>query len=80
MGNIDYREYLLKTADNSNLYGQSWRSTHLLGIVVIVHGYAEHSGRYQWAALQLVDRLSRQYGVKCSKSKILSPSSIWIFT
>ena len=56
MGNIDYREYLVKTADNSNLYGQSWRSTHLLGIVVIVHGYAEHSGRYQWAALQLVDR------------------------
>ena len=24
--------------------------------------------------------LSRQYGVKCSKSEILSPSSIWIFT
>jgi acylglycerol lipase len=56
MSNIDYCEYLFKTADNSNLYGQSWRSTHLLGVVVIVHGYAEHSGRYQWAALQLVDR------------------------
>jgi acylglycerol lipase len=56
MGNIEYCEYLFKTADNSNLYRQSWRSTHLLGVVVIVHGYAEHSGRYQWAALQLVDR------------------------
>jgi acylglycerol lipase len=56
MGNIDYCEYLFKTADNSNLYGQSWRSTHSLGVVVIVHGYAEHSGRYQWTALQLVDR------------------------
>jgi acylglycerol lipase len=56
MDNIDYCEYLFKTADNSNLYGQSWRSTHSLGVVVIVHGYAEHSGRYQWAALQLVNR------------------------
>jgi acylglycerol lipase len=56
MGNIDYCEYLFKIADNSNLYGQSWRSTHLVGVIVIVHGYAEHSGRYQWAALQLVNR------------------------
>ncbi|AFY92767.1 alpha/beta hydrolase [Chamaesiphon minutus] len=56
MGNIDYCEYLFKTTDRSNLYGQSWRSTHSHGVVVIVHGYAEHSGRYQWAALQLVDR------------------------
>jgi acylglycerol lipase len=56
MGNIDYCEYLFKTANNTNLYGQSWQSTHSLGVVVIVHGYAEHSGRYQWAALQLVDR------------------------
>jgi acylglycerol lipase len=56
MGNIDYCEYLFKTANNTSLYGQSWRPTHSLGVVVIVHGYAEHSGRYQWAALQFVDR------------------------
>ena len=56
MGNIDYCEYLFKTANNTNLYGQSWRPTHSLGVIVIVHGYAEHSGRYQWAALQFVER------------------------
>jgi len=56
MGDIDYCEYLFKSTDNSKLYGQSWRPQYLLGVVVIVHGYAEHSGRYQWAALQLMDR------------------------
>jgi alpha-beta hydrolase superfamily lysophospholipase len=56
MGNIDYNEYLFKTTDRANLYGQSWQPTHSVGVVIIVHGYAEHSGRYQWVALQLVDR------------------------
>lgn len=56
MSDIDYREYLFKTADCSKLYRQSWRPTNSVGIVVIVHGYAEHSGRYQWTALQLVDQ------------------------
>jgi acylglycerol lipase len=56
MGNIDYNEYLFKTTDRASLYGQSWQPTHSVGVVIIVHGYAEHSGRYQWVALQLVDR------------------------
>jgi acylglycerol lipase len=56
MGHIDYCEYLFKTTDRANLYGQSWRSTRSVGVAIVVHGYAEHSGRYQWFALQLVER------------------------
>lgn len=56
MSAIDYREYLVKTADNSALYAQSWRPANPIGVIIMVHGYAEHSGRYQWTALQLVDR------------------------
>ncbi len=55
MGNICYCENLFKIGDRY-LYGQSWRSIDLRAVVVIVHGYAEHSGRYQWAALELVNR------------------------
>jgi acylglycerol lipase len=56
MSDIDYCEYLFETLDCSKLYSQSWRSTNSIGVIVIVHGYAEHSGRYQWAALQLAER------------------------
>jgi acylglycerol lipase len=56
MSDIDYREYLFKIADHSELYARSWRPINSLGVIVIVHGYAEHSGRYKWAALQLADR------------------------
>lgn len=56
MSDIDYREYLFETADHSKLYAQSWRPQNPLGVIVIVHGYAEHGGRYRWAALQFADR------------------------
>jgi acylglycerol lipase len=56
MSDIDYSEYLFKIADHSELYTRSWRPIDSIGVIVIVHGYAEHSGRYEWAALQLVDR------------------------
>jgi acylglycerol lipase len=62
MGNICYREDLFKIGDRY-LYGQSWRSTDLRAVVVIVHGYAEHSGRYQWAALELVNRGFAVYAI-----------------
>jgi acylglycerol lipase len=55
MNNADYHEYLFKTADQE-LCARSWRPTNSAGTIIIVHGYAEHSGRYQWAAKQLVDR------------------------
>lgn len=54
--NIDYHEYLFQAPDSAKLYAQSWRPTKSIGVIVIVHGYAEHSGRYQWTALQLVGR------------------------
>lgn len=56
MNDIDYREYLFKIDDHSELYARTWRPINSLGAIVIVHGYAEHGGRYQWAALQFVDR------------------------
>jgi acylglycerol lipase len=56
MSYIYYDEEILESTDNFNLYSQSWRSTNSVAVVVVVHGYAEHSGRYQWAALKLVDR------------------------
>jgi acylglycerol lipase len=52
----DYREFLLKTDDFLELYTQSWRAENSIGVIVIVHGYAEHSSRYQWAASQLVNQ------------------------
>jgi acylglycerol lipase len=56
MDEIQYRQDFFQTTDNLRLYEQSWRPSNLKAIVVIVHGYAEHSQRYAWVATQLVDR------------------------
>jgi acylglycerol lipase len=47
-------EGFFKTADSLELYEQFWRPQDPIAAVVVVHGYAEHSGRYQWVASQLV--------------------------
>ncbi|MBF2047321.1 MAG: alpha/beta hydrolase [Elainella sp. C42_A2020_010] len=52
MNKTDHRENFFKTADNLDLYEQSWRPSDPVAVVVIVHGYAEHSGRYQWVTSQ----------------------------
>ena len=44
----------LTTHDNLQLYTQAWLPERLDGIVVVAHGYAEHSGRYQQLAEHLV--------------------------
>jgi alpha-beta hydrolase superfamily lysophospholipase len=45
-----------QTAGRLRLYERSWQPDHPKAAVVIVHGYAEHSGRYQHLAAVLVAR------------------------
>lgn len=40
---------------NTNIFYQSWRPADPVGTVVIVHGYAEHSGRYTHVAEALTE-------------------------
>jgi acylglycerol lipase len=44
------------TIDSLTLYAQSWQPAMPIGVVVLVHGYAEHSDRYQWFASRLVEQ------------------------
>ena len=43
--------------DGTRLFERTWRpETAPTAAVLIIHGYAEHSGRYDWTARQLVTR------------------------
>ncbi len=46
---------MFETADGVQLFEQSWRSSPRAA-VALVHGYAEHSGRYEYVAERLVAR------------------------
>ncbi|MBL7113872.1 MAG: alpha/beta hydrolase [Bacteroidales bacterium] len=48
-----HREYEWISADNKKIYGQSWQPEgDTRGVLIIVHGLGEHSGRYKrWASL-----------------------------
>ena len=48
-------EWDLLGADGKKLYGQGWQPETLKGVVTLVHGLGEHSGRYA----QVADFLSR---------------------
>jgi alpha-beta hydrolase superfamily lysophospholipase len=43
-------EFALTTADGPRLHGQGWMPEQARGVMVIVHGIAEHGGRYAWLA------------------------------
>ena len=45
-----HEESTTKTPDGLTLYQQSWRGGNAKAAVVLVHGYAEHSGRYEHVA------------------------------
>jgi acylglycerol lipase len=52
---IDRDEGIFLTTDRTEIYQQSWRSAvPPRAIIAIVHGYAEHSGRYTRLATDLV--------------------------
>jgi acylglycerol lipase len=53
---ITHTESHFVRADGLSLYRQSWLpGTTPLATVAIVHGYAEHSGRYTWVGEQLAE-------------------------
>jgi acylglycerol lipase len=54
---IQHDENIFLTTDGTEIYRQSWQPSDLLphALVALVHGYAEHSGRYSRLATDLVD-------------------------
>ena len=55
--NILHSEAMLSAADGTQLFTQSWRPAGAArAVVAIVHGLAEHSGRYQRVAAHLTSR------------------------
>jgi alpha-beta hydrolase superfamily lysophospholipase len=42
----------LATADGVNLAGRSWMPAQAEAVIAVVHGIAEHGGRYAWLAAQ----------------------------
>jgi alpha-beta hydrolase superfamily lysophospholipase len=45
----------LETRDGRSLFTRSWKAEHVKARLVLVHGYAEHSGRYGHLAARLAD-------------------------
>ena len=48
-------EVTFTTADNFDIFEQTWPCKEAKGVVLITHGVAEHSGRYAHVAQSLVD-------------------------
>ncbi len=48
-------ETTFSTADNFDIFEQTWSCKEAKGVVLITHGVAEHSGRYAHVAQSLVD-------------------------
>jgi alpha-beta hydrolase superfamily lysophospholipase len=48
-----WRECRVRTEDGLDLYAQSWQPAHPRAALVIAHGLAEHSGRYEWSGRSL---------------------------
>lgn len=53
---MEHRQFELRTADAVNLAGQAWLPPQPRAMIVVVHGIAEHSGRYAF----LAERANRQ--------------------
>lgn len=52
---MNHREFNWLAADGVTLFGQEWRPAAAKGVVVLVHGLGEHSGRYGHVARFLND-------------------------
>ena len=50
-----HEESTTTTPDGLKLYQQAWRGSAPKAIIVLVHGYAEHSGRYEHVAQRFTD-------------------------
>lgn len=47
---VQHAEGRIETADNIELYWQSWCPEQSVGVIVLVHGLADHSGRFESTA------------------------------
>ena len=47
---VNHREGCVRSVDGTELLEQAWAPEEPLAVVCLVHGYAEHSGRYEWPA------------------------------
>lgn len=47
--------------NNTNLFGQYWQPEYVKGVIVLVHGMGEHSGRYEHSVVP--DLISNGYAV-----------------
>ena len=50
---VEHREGRVHTSDGLTLFEQSWAAGEPGAVVVLVHGYAEHSRRYEPTARRL---------------------------
>ena len=54
MSTIRHEEYMRRASDGTRLFFQSWRpSEREVGVMCLVHGHGEHSGRYESAVEEL---------------------------
>ncbi len=54
---MKHQTYTLSTADGTKLYTQSWLPDNpARGVLVLSHGYGEHSGRYDYVAQYFVQQ------------------------
>ncbi|MBE2184760.1 MAG: alpha/beta hydrolase [Anaerolineae bacterium] len=56
MSSITHSTGTFKTSDNLSLHTARWIPDSPRAAIILVHGYGEHSGRYQHVARALVDR------------------------
>jgi alpha-beta hydrolase superfamily lysophospholipase len=47
---LKHEEFSFHTEDGLNLYAQAWSPDSPEGVVCLVHGLGEHSGRYVYVA------------------------------
>jgi len=56
LGDFTYREHVLTAGDGLALFAQCWRAEEPKAALALVHGIAEHSSRYRYAAEFLARR------------------------
>jgi alpha-beta hydrolase superfamily lysophospholipase len=52
---LEYDEHFFNARDGLRLYYRRWRPAGARGAIGLIHGFAEHCGRYDWLAESLAD-------------------------
>ena len=53
---MNYKETVLTTPDKTQLYSRIYENEEAQGIIIIVHGFGEHSGRYEALIAHLLNK------------------------